>query len=601
LFAWHPKLADIIMTWIAMRSRAFAHPFIGVVIAICAVYALIGLTPSSYAIVLKAIGVADPGLLFGTPRPIRSDEWTMWTPYVQITVNNGFDRFNATSPYGEDLRNFNALPLADWALAFKPQLWAFFFLPPAAAFSIMHAAVIAACLIGWYVTGLRFGFERPAASLFSITIFALPYTQLWWTTTGPAVAFLPWVLVAYMAPRSEIVRLVSVAYASAAFSLSHTYVPFICTLTFAAVVIMVAFKRDALRFRSLIAGGIGAFIGCGSAALYLWEPMQVMMATVYPGNRTSVGGGGLPHSFILANLFPHFISDGRTAFYWNDLEIATGGSYAIFLALVLLDYRKLLHRLQTRDPQLAVIAARIAILAVGTTLILGWWLLPIPSYYAVPLQWNALPPQRLAFAFGLLCHLIVFILVINVGLVAPPWRCIAATAVIIAAAALSKLVLWQGHIASLVFDLFILLPFVAVFLLLRRTPRFGLAVIACATLSNAILFISYNPGQRAGPIFAKHDTAIMRELAERQRNNPHHWLVESTFPGSVLNGLGFRAITQFLIAPQLAFFRQRFPELSDADFNYVFNRFAHIDVAPNINRPSTPYPDVIQVPAQAFE
>jgi hypothetical protein len=89
-----------------MRSRAFAHPFIGIVIAICAVYALIGLTPSSYAIVLKAIGVADPGLLFGTPRPIRSDEWTMWTPYVQITVNNGFDRFNATSPYGEDLRNF---------------------------------------------------------------------------------------------------------------------------------------------------------------------------------------------------------------------------------------------------------------------------------------------------------------------------------------------------------------------------------------------------------------------------------------------------------------------------------------------------------------
>src|SRR4029079_7080504 len=123
-------------------------------------------------------------------------------------------RFNALSPYGEDLRNFNSLPLADWAITFKPQVSAFFVLPPAAALSLMYAIIFGSLLIGWYLIRLQIGFERRVSALFSLTIFALPYVQLWITTTGILVGFLPWVLLAYMMPQRNWLRAVLVAYAT---------------------------------------------------------------------------------------------------------------------------------------------------------------------------------------------------------------------------------------------------------------------------------------------------------------------------------------------------------------------------------------------------
>src|SRR5689334_19073968 len=76
-------------------------------------------SPSSYAIVLRSLEARDTGPAFGTPRGVRSDEWSIATPLVQATVNNGFHRYNETSFYREDLRTVAALPLFDWGLVFK--------------------------------------------------------------------------------------------------------------------------------------------------------------------------------------------------------------------------------------------------------------------------------------------------------------------------------------------------------------------------------------------------------------------------------------------------------------------------------------------------
>jgi hypothetical protein len=96
------------------------------------------------AIAFQRMGVGKPGLYLGHARFLRTDEWAMWTPYIQATVNNGFHRFNLTSIYGEDLRNFNIVPLWDWGLIFKPEMWSFFVLDPAWAFSIFHVSLMAA-------------------------------------------------------------------------------------------------------------------------------------------------------------------------------------------------------------------------------------------------------------------------------------------------------------------------------------------------------------------------------------------------------------------------------------------------------------------------
>jgi hypothetical protein len=152
------------------------------------------------------------------------------------------------------------------------------------------------------------------------------------------------------------------------------------------------------------------------------------------------------------------------------------------------------------------------------------------------------------------------------------------------------------------------LSFVLLILLLYafhdRLKNPGLCVLACAALSNAIFFVSYNPLQRAGPIFEPHDTPALRQLAEAQRANRHGWLLDKLplpIHGSVLNGLGFRAISHTLISPQLQFFRERFPSLLDQELIGTFNRYAHVTVVDQIDRPRLVSPDAIIVPRGAFE
>jgi len=86
------------------------------------------LSPSSYGMALDAFGI-DYNTVFGLPRPIRSDEWAVWTPYTQMAVNNDFERYYQSGLYQIDLRNFNQIPLLDWSLVFKPLIWGYFILP----------------------------------------------------------------------------------------------------------------------------------------------------------------------------------------------------------------------------------------------------------------------------------------------------------------------------------------------------------------------------------------------------------------------------------------------------------------------------------------
>ena len=100
----------------------------------------------------------------------------------------------------------------------------------------------------------------------------------------------------------------------------------------------------------------GGAIGFGLAVLYLWGPFQIMADTVYPGHRNEVPGGIVPWSWMLAYLFPHFVTAKWESFYWNNLEVATGGSYALLFALIFVNVHRLrdvivgAHGRGSRDP-----------------------------------------------------------------------------------------------------------------------------------------------------------------------------------------------------------------------------------------------------------
>jgi hypothetical protein len=136
---------------------------------------------------------------------------------------------------------------------------------------------------------------------------------------------------------------------------------------------------------------------------------------------------------------------------------------------------------------------------------------------------------------------------------------------------------------------------------IRSPSNWGPGLLLSAALSNALVYVPFNPLQQAGPIFAAHDTPLLRTLRAKQAAHPRQWLVDQRLTGAVAPGLGFRSVQHTLLAPQLAFFRERFPDIPPDQFNTIFNRTAHIVLDGTITTPSLLQTDVVRVPFAPFE
>ena len=408
----------------------------------------------------------------------------------------------------------------------------------------MFAILLAACWIGWYLLARELRFSDAAAAIFSLSMFALPYVQLWWTTTGPLVAFFPWLLLTCIVPMRPWLRIPLLMWITATFLLSHFYMIFIGSLAFAGGIIVLALRPDVLTLPRIAVCFAGGAIGFGLVVFYLWGPFQIMANTVYPGYRDDLPGGIVPYSWLLAHLFPHLVSSRWEAFYWNNVEVGTGGSYALLFTAVFVNFHRLREVVAGRTDEDRATRWALAVLGIGVLTILAWWCLPIPSYVVKPLFWNTSAPQRLAFAMGLLSHLVAFVLLLRVGAVASLTRVATALALVVIAAALSKFVLFDANVKGFKYDLLILPLLLAAYLIGRKHRRWGSALLLCGALSNALIFVPFNPLQRAGPIFAKYETQTMRALRAKQEAHPRKWLVANAAPGAVLVGLGFaRSVT----------------------------------------------------------
>lgn len=159
------------------------------------VYVSSAWSPSSYNLAFNFFEVENSAPVFGKPREVRSDEWLVITPLTQATVNNGFARYNHTSPYYEDLRSVYSMPIADWGLLFKPDMWLYRIVNPAYAFSFHHYASFALFIIGYALLFSIIGISQVHACLLSLLLFFTGYVQYWWTALGPTFAIFPWLIV----------------------------------------------------------------------------------------------------------------------------------------------------------------------------------------------------------------------------------------------------------------------------------------------------------------------------------------------------------------------------------------------------------------------
>ncbi len=562
-------------------------------------YTTLSLTPSSYGIVLAQLGAPNAAPLWGEPRPIRSDEWGWGTPYVQAAVNNHFERINHTSFYREDLRNINALPLKDWGLLFKPQFWLFFVAPPTIAFSAYWALMMCGFLAGYHLLFRELGADSFWAVCASLALYFCGFTQFWWTTVGPLLVILPWVAWIVLKPLRPLVKTALLAWTVPVWVIAWLYPPLIISSALGIVVLAVAVRRNLLTsIREAAAISAGTLIAAAVVYGYYADLIPVMLHTVYPGHRYSPSGT-VPLSMWASQFFPFLtftLRDYRNLVWPNICETATAGSYLPLLTVCVLRYDAL------RDRRYWPLLLKLLPLLGVFALITLWQIAPAPNWIGHVLMWDIAVAHRLMYLSGLLLVVACLLLWREDLISVTPGR--AALFVLLGPVAswIAKEQLFHVAPADCRFDLALCgaaAVAAAALVWIPDRARRG-TILATVALLNIAAFARFNPVQPAGPIFHVPETQVIRSLRRQAAETPGGYLVTPGYFGSILNGLGFRSVSHFLVSPQLGIFRRYFPSMKAEEFNTVFNRHAHIQLTEE-PVPYSPQDDVIRVPRWAFE
>ena len=558
------------------------------------VYVCLGLTPSSYGLVLTQIGAAEQGPILGEPRFIRMDEWELITPLFQAAVRNGFSEVNETSFYREDLRTVFPVPIRNWSLLFRPQLWAFFLTGAPTAFSIYFAFLIYASLTGYILLFRELGADGWLSVAASLIVFFSGFIQFWglWSLAG-----VPWLLLILLKPLAWWRKALLFAWLMPATVLAHPYPPMLIDLALATLVLMLATRRDwFFSPRQIAAVAIGGLVTGGVVYAYFARLIPIMRGTFYPGQRI-FPPGTVPFPVVLSHIFP-FLTLDLTGFRPLDgpniVENGTVASFLLVLTLCLTRFRALWHNRPVRIAVMVLLSATVAMIL--------WQVAPVPRWIGRILFWDIAYPQRLFSATGLLLTFAI-VLVWSNKLISPHLGRIAIFFVAGPCAALIlKATLFPPGLSVCKQDIAVCFLALTGCLAACYSPAAERATVLLSMVAiiNVIEFGRFNPLQPAKPIFNLPRTAVMEHLRQEAASTPGHILLDRDFFGATLNGMGFRSATHILPTPQLAFFRKYFPTMNAQQFNFVFNRYAHIQISGE----GVPYVqalDLIRVPMEVFE
>lgn len=557
------------------------------------------LTPSSYGEVLNLMGFEKEGLVWGEPRAIRTDEWAVWTPYIQMAVLNGFERFNDLSTYHHDLKGFNAVPIADWALLFKPLMWPFWIFEPARAFALHYGLVMVLFLIGWKklafngLSDLELSEQKRhwLAIFFSTLMFFTGFVQFWWTTLGPILAVSPWLLLLVIRWRHSLIHYIAVFYVATVWLMSHTYPPVIISIFYFGLMLLFIHQPNWWRSSKtqLLLTAVACLLGVGVTLWYFRDIIPTMLNTVYPGKRVSEGGGGFGLIW-LSTFFPFITHSGFIDLL--SINICEVGSLGTLLPLTVLCFVR---------PTISVVIKRATIVCfIGLFVISCWMLLPISSSIGKYFLLDKVPGHRLIFLMGLVVNY-YSLLILSSGIIT-----LSRGRAIFFLAALSMGYFLPSFLSLIDFfhkrspELAAILVLTIWFVLSKRKiwrEKYNILMIfSIVIIPNVISYAGFNPVQQSFPIFNLKSRDVVKDIARNaQKENPH-WIVNTKYRGAVLSGLGLNSFTTVLIQPQLKFFKKLYPFMSDDSFNQVFNRYAHIMLSNTIQFPTNPHLDVISIP-----
>jgi hypothetical protein len=349
--------------------------------------------------------------LLGTPKRVRSDEWSFHTPAIlnqlyrrdALAVNDTLLGPGKTAVLGN-------VPCRHFTQYFRPQFWAFFVLPGDIAFAAYWQCKALLLLTGVFTLLLLLTRSSAIAALCALWFYFSAYTQwgyTWASLLPEMIGLFCWTmaLVCYLTVGRNRVLLVLSALICAVSAIDFAlcaYPPHQLPLIVFGLAILAGWiwsrghaiwRPDHSGIRVLCLLGSGLI----TATVMIWfyfdarETLMAAAGTVYPGRRSSAGGG-----VTLARFVSHFLD------FWKSEEnfppahgniCETSGYFWLAPVTLLLSRPPLEYRQSSRF-----------LFCCWTVFIflLCWALLPIPAEVGRWILFDRVPPYRCYHALGLI-------------------------------------------------------------------------------------------------------------------------------------------------------------------------------------------------------
>lgn len=288
--------------------RVFLLTFILVLLfALSVGLKLHGSSISYWDIVYPEARAEKTGVLTGTPKSIRSDEWLVGTPWALSQYQQGYPLHNYNVGANNDPL-LNNIPVKHLTTAFKPQNWGYFALGVEHGFSFWWNFKIFGLLVGFFLLLMLLTRNHFWLSLTGgLWVLFSGFTQ-WWFSTMVVEMLASFCFIFVGASYLFLARKKALVAAGAAlvtvFGLDFIlffYPPFQVPLGWLTLFMAGAFFTTGDRWQLLVSGlkarlpiaaGLGLLAG---AVLYLFyqdtsATITAILNTEYPGRRINRGG-----------------------------------------------------------------------------------------------------------------------------------------------------------------------------------------------------------------------------------------------------------------------------------------------------------------------